>query len=134
MTALGCSATRKKNLLVILLVSPCMIKGLAKGRSMLPGKLLACAIFKDAELNSHAIYWIFYEGNTLLLCYSLSTVLYISPISSVYESVYLSVKHFLTVFFTQSLHNNNKAPNVLINNKSDTFYIIYKIEGIPNRY
>jgi len=82
--ALVRSAIGKKNLLVILLVSPCIIKGLAKGRSMLQGKLLACAIFKEAELSSHAIYWIFYEGNTLLLCCSLSTILYISPIFSAY--------------------------------------------------
>jgi len=54
---------------------------------MLQGKLLACAIFKvAAKLSYDAIYWIFYEGNTLSLCYSLSTILYISSISSAYKS------------------------------------------------
>jgi hypothetical protein len=83
---------------------------------MLQGKLLTCAIFKDVKLSSDAIYWIFYGGNTLPLC--LSIILYISPISSAYKSVFRFVEHFLTALSTQSLHNS------LINNKFSTFYVI----------
>jgi hypothetical protein len=83
---------------------------------MLQGKLLTCAIFKDVELSSDAIYWIFYVDNTSPLC--LSTILYISPVSSAYKSVFRFVEHFLTALSTQSVHN------ALINNKFSTFYAI----------
>jgi len=108
--------------LVILLVSPCIIKGLAKGRSLLQGKLLTYAIFKDAKHSSDAIYWIFYEGKTFPLCCSLSMTLRISPISSAYKSVSRFVEHLLTALSTQSLHN--EVLNALINNKYATFYVI----------